>query len=70
MMEKVYVLLSKDTKKILRDNKGTPIGFKSLPELLSDKAFTIGVMYEEDLNNLIYNENLNKDGLLDENNGL
>jgi hypothetical protein len=27
-------------------------------------------MYEEDLNNLIYNENLNKDGLLDENNGL
>jgi len=64
-----YVLMYKRNGELLRDKEGIIISFDKEPSVYNKSKFTVISSNQEEINELIFNENLNKDnGLFDENN--
>jgi hypothetical protein len=58
----LYVLIAKDSGDIIRDQKGNILVFCDAPKTRSI-SYNILAIREEEINEIIYNENLDKDGI-------
>jgi len=61
-MKIAYVLTIKETGHIVRNQYGNILVFSETPKMYSLR-YNILAIKEEEINEIIYNENLNKDGL-------
>jgi len=63
-----YVLVYKDSGKIVRDKDNIILSFDKEPSTYNKNKFKIASLLQEEINEMIFNEILNEDGLFNENN--
>jgi hypothetical protein len=62
-MKTMYVLTMMTTGQLIRDQFGHIMVFNSAPSTALSTKYSILAISSEEINEIIYNENLNKDGI-------